>query len=74
VCVDGTDGTSFTPFCTATSGVEDEITLEELKWENDRRRYLQMADLAKQEKILKSNEYWKQKNIPNQGTVPYNHV
>jgi len=61
------EGTSVTPFCTDTSVVEDEITPEELKRDYDRRRYLEMTDLAKHEKILKANECQKQKNIPNQG-------
>jgi hypothetical protein len=74
LCVKKTDGTSVTLFSTGTSGVEDEITLEELKRESDRRRYLEMADLAKYEKILKANLCRKQKNIPNQGTIIYNPV
>ena len=51
--VERTEGASVTPFCTGTSGVEDEVTPKELKREYDRRRYLKMADLTKHEKILK---------------------
>ena len=46
MCVDGTDGTSVTPFCAGKSGVEDEITPEELKREYARRRYLEMTDFV----------------------------
>ena len=67
--VERTEGASVTPFCTGTSGVEDEVTPKELKREYDRRRYLKMADLAKHEKILKAMECRKQKNIPKQGTI-----
>ena len=35
-----------TPFCTGKSGVEDEITPEELKREYARRRYLEMTDFV----------------------------
>ena len=62
--VERIEGTSVTPFCTGTSVVEDEITPEELKRDYDRRRYLEMTDLAKHEKILKANECQKQKTYP----------
>lgn len=65
LCVDGTGCTSVTPFCTSTSGVEYEITPDELKRNYDRRRYFEMADPAKHEKILKAIECRKQKNITN---------
>ena len=51
--VERTEGASVTPFCTGTSGVEDEVTPKELKREYDRIRYLKLADLTKHEKILK---------------------
>jgi len=61
-----------TPFCTGKSGVEDEITREELKREYARRRYLEMTDLAKHAKILKANECRKEKNLPNPDNIIYN--
>ena len=74
MCVDGTDGTSVTPFCAGKSGVEDEITPEELKREYARRRYLEMTDLAKHAKILKANECQQKQKIHNRGIIFYNSV
>ncbi|RLN09345.1 hypothetical protein C2845_PM11G15710 [Panicum miliaceum] len=67
VKLDGTDDTFVIPFCTSTSGVEDEITPKELKREYARRRYLEITNLAKHVKVLKANECRKEKNIHNQG-------
>ena len=55
-----------------TLGVEDKITSEELKREYDRKRYLEMINLAKHAKILKANECREEKNIHNQGIIVYN--
>jgi hypothetical protein len=64
LCVERIDGTSVTLFSTGTSGVEDEITPEKLKRESDSSRYLEMADLAKHEKILKLMSAENKKTYP----------
>ncbi|KAG2659829.1 hypothetical protein PVAP13_1KG381500 [Panicum virgatum] len=49
---DQTDVICVTPFGTGASEVDDQITLKEVKREKDKRRYLEMADTSKHEKIL----------------------
>jgi hypothetical protein len=39
------------PFGTTASGIDDEITREELKKERGKRRYIEMADTARHEDI-----------------------
>ena len=69
MCVDRTDDICVTLFGSGASEVDDQITPEEVKRQKDKRRYLEMADTAKHEKILKAMECRKQKNIPKQGTI-----
>jgi hypothetical protein len=51
VCVDTTDVMCVMPFGTTASGIDDEITREELKKERGKRRYIEMADTARHEDI-----------------------
>jgi hypothetical protein len=46
-------GVYITSFGTCTSAIEDEVTLEEQKSENERKRYYDMGCLARNEKIIK---------------------
>ena len=69
MCADRTNVICVTLFGSGALEVDDQITSEEVKREKDKRRYLEMADTAKHEKILKAMECRKQKNIPKQGTI-----
>jgi hypothetical protein len=51
--------------------VEDEVTPEEQKRENERKRYHNMGGLSRNEKIIKIIESRKQRNIENQGMICY---
>jgi flagellar biosynthesis/type III secretory pathway chaperone len=62
---------AFTPFGTCTLAIEDELTLEEQKRENERKRYHDMDGLARSERIIKIIESCKQRNIENQGMIYY---
>jgi hypothetical protein len=64
-------GVYITSFGTCTSAIEDEVTLEEQKSENERKRYYDMGCLARNEKIIKIIESRKQRNIENQGMICY---
>ncbi|RLN28890.1 structural maintenance of chromosomes protein 3 [Panicum miliaceum] len=66
IVADQIDVIFVTPFGSGVSEIDDQITPEEVKREKDKRIYLEMADIAKHQKILKAIECRKQKNIPKQ--------
>jgi hypothetical protein len=68
---DAIDGACITPFGTCTSAIEDEVTQEEQRRENERKRYHDMGGLARNEKIIKIIESRKQRNIENHGMINY---
>ncbi|XP_025794474.1 uncharacterized protein LOC112875012 isoform X2 [Panicum hallii] len=64
---DAIDGACITTFGTCTLAIEDDVTPEEQKRENERKRYHDMGGLARNEKIIKIIESCKKRNIENQG-------
>jgi hypothetical protein len=71
VDADAIDGVCITHFGSCTSAIEDDVTPEEQKRENERKRYHDMGGLARNEKIIKIIESRNQRNIENQGMICY---